>query len=137
LRSIRSTSRARTGERGFALLAAIILAALYFGLMELLLIDSARELREAQRFRARVVAETLAENGAELAAADLINRSSSTASAEDWQGRIGGRMNKTGPVFRIEAQGIATGVVRQEATVSIQGRINGNRISIEYADHSW
>ena len=56
LRSIRSSSRARTSERGFALIAAIALSVLYFALMELMLIDSSRELAEARRFRARIVA---------------------------------------------------------------------------------
>jgi len=62
LRSIRFFSRGRTTEqRGYVLISAIALAILYFGLMELMLIDSARALRESQRFRARVMAATLAD----------------------------------------------------------------------------
>ena len=56
LRSIRSSSRDRTSERGFVLAAAIILAVLYLGLIELLLLDGTRALQEAQRFRSRIVA---------------------------------------------------------------------------------
>jgi hypothetical protein len=63
LRSTRSSSRARTAERGFVLGMAMVIAVLYFLLMELLLIDSSRALGEAQRFRSRVVAAALAENG--------------------------------------------------------------------------
>ncbi|HET7435605.1 MAG TPA: hypothetical protein VFN10_12930, partial [Thermoanaerobaculia bacterium] len=88
----RSCSRARTTERGFALIAAIVLAVLYFGLIELLLLDSARELREAQRFRARIVALTNAENGAERAAADIANASPLPV-LEDEQGTVGGAAN--------------------------------------------
>ncbi|HWS71823.1 MAG TPA: hypothetical protein VN605_06890, partial [Thermoanaerobaculia bacterium] len=50
-----------------------MLSVLYFGLMELMLIDSQRALAEARRFRARVVASTLAESAAELAAEQLVN----------------------------------------------------------------
>jgi hypothetical protein len=46
LRSIRSSSRARTteGQKGFALILAIGIAVVFFLLVELMLIDSAREL---------------------------------------------------------------------------------------------
>jgi hypothetical protein len=66
--SIKSCNRARTSERGIALAIALIVAVLYFGLIELMLYDASRELAEARRFRARIIAVTLAENGAELAA---------------------------------------------------------------------
>src|SRR6266566_4686861 len=74
LRSIRFFSRGRTTEqRGYVLISAIALAILYFGLMELMLIDSSRALREAQRFRARVTSAALAESAAELSAAQMIS----------------------------------------------------------------
>src|SRR5204863_3948307 len=75
LRSIRSSFRGRTTERGYVLISAIVLAILYFALMELMLIDSSRAVREAQRFRARIVATTLAESAAELAALQLVTAS--------------------------------------------------------------
>src|SRR5215213_2449819 len=78
LRSIRSSSRARTSERGFALIAALTLALLYFALMELILIDSSRSLAEAQRFRARIMAAAVAEDAAELAALNMRIRDSGT-----------------------------------------------------------
>ena len=89
MRSIRSSSRARTSERGFALIAALTLAVLYFALMELILIDSSRSLAEAQRFRARIMAATLAEDAAELAALNMRAKTSSRVEiSEPDRGRI-------------------------------------------------
>src|SRR5258708_13978010 len=78
--SMRFSSRDRTSsQRRYVLITAIALAVLYFGLMELMLIDSSRALREAQRFRSRVVASALAESAAELAAAQMGTRPGATA----------------------------------------------------------
>jgi len=137
LRSIRSFSRARTNsQRGFALVAAVVLAILYVALIELLLLDSARELGEARRFRARVVAATLAENGAELAAASIVSKDSATVNDSDAQGTIFGHMTKTANQFRIRGEGSAAGVVHTSATVQLQGRIEGKQLKIDYAVHT-
>lgn|GEM_PF-1767490 len=137
MRSIRSSSRAHTtSERGFALIAAITLAVLYFALIELLLIDSARELTAARRFRAKVVAATLAENGAELAAAAMLTRPSANVNATDWQGTIAGDMRKTpDEKFEITGTGSTTGVVQTTSRVSLRGAIVGNRVTIEFVVH--
>ena len=135
-RSIRSCSRARTNERGIALAVALIVAVLYFGMIELMLIDASRELAEARRFRARVVAFTLAENGAELAAHNLIT-TPMAANATDWQGSMTGKVTKpTSDKFIIEGTGDAAGVVAQHATVEVYGTITGTSITIDYTFHS-
>jgi hypothetical protein len=137
LRSIRSSSRARTNsQRGFALIAAVVLAILYVALIELLLLDSARELGEARRFRAKVVAATLAENGAELAAASMLTQEQTTANETDAQGTMFGRMTKTGSKFEIHGEGSTTGLVRTSARVQLTGRIEGNKVMIDYAVHA-
>ena len=158
LRSIRSFSRARTNsQRGFALIAAIALSILYFALIELMLLESSRELSEAQRFRSRIVATTLAEarrfrakiiaatlaeNGAELAAADLVTRFGANVNATDWQGTISGNMRKTrGPVNEgdrivIIGTGTATGIVETSARVELTGRVTGAKVKIDYAVHT-
>lgn len=136
MRSIRSFSRARTSERGFALIWAIGLALLFFLLIELMLIDSSRELAEARRFRARIVAETLAENGAELAAAQMVLRDYARASAEDWQGEIVGTMTKSAGGFVIVGEGTAKGTEKASARVHVQGRISGTDIIIDHTMHS-
>lgn len=140
MQSTRSCSRARTNsERGFALMAATAVAVLYFGLMTLLLLDSSRELAEARRFKAKVVAATLAENGAELAALQIADpaRASYDATAEDWQGSISGRMSKdAGGQFEIEAEGKSAGLGPVTAHVRVLGRIVGNDVRIQYTMHS-
>jgi hypothetical protein len=134
---IRFFNRDRTkSERGFALVTALSIAILYFGLMELLMIDSMRSLREAQRFKARVVAATLAENGAELAALQMVYRYGGRVNEQDWQGEISGSLVRSGSAFELTGQGKATGVTQQTATVRLNGRIVGSDVIIDYALHS-
>jgi len=137
LRSIKYCSRARTNsERGFALVAAIVLAVLYVALVELLLIDSSRELAEARRFRARVVAATLAENGAELACTGMLSNVSANVNAGDWQGTISGTMRRTPDgQFEVTGSGATSGVVQTTARVRLYGRIVGNDVRIQYSMH--
>lgn len=137
LRSIRFCSRGRTGERGFVLVAALALAILYFALMELMLIDSTRALQEAQRFRARVIAAAMAESGAEMAAARMIELSGSTARANDGQGEMSGVYRRSGCCdFELLGNATTSGVPEASARVRVQGRINGTTVSIDYTTHS-
>jgi hypothetical protein len=133
-------SRARTGsknERGIVLVAALVLAVLYFGLMELMMIDASRSLNEAQRFRARVVAEALAESGAELAAAQMITRDAGTASYTDDQGTIAGSYRRVDCcTYELTGTGQTAGVIQQSSKVRLQGRIDGTAITIDYAEHT-
>ena len=138
--SIRSSSRARTSERGFALAMALIIAMLYFGLIGLMLFDASRELAEARRFRARIVALTLAENGAERAAHMIVPADLpplTPVAEEDWQGSFTGtRMKNPTGEFKIKASGTSTGVVEVRATVEVDGKIVGNEVHIYYTRHS-
>ena len=136
MRSIRSSNRARTSERGFVLIAALTLAVLYFGLMELLLVDSSRELAEARRFRARVVAGIVAENAVELAAVQMVSGSGLVIQETDDQGAMIARYERNGVAYEITAEGVASGVLSQKATVSVQGRIDPNGVvKIDYTMH--
>jgi hypothetical protein len=142
--SIRSCSRARTSERGIALAISLIVAVLYFGLIELMLMDASRQLGEARRFRARIVALTLAENGAELATLHLASKKASVpqTSYTDEQGTAGGTLTKGiedefgEAQFKINATGDAKGIVETHATVYVQGRVKGTNIAIDYTTHS-
>jgi hypothetical protein len=137
LQSIRFFSRARTNrERGFALISAIVLAVLYVALVELMLIDSSRELAEARRFRARVIANTLAENGAELACAGMVENPVSPAPVTDWQGTTSGTISKTGNEFTATGDGLTTGIVQTRAHVELRGLINGTDVRIWYSTHN-
>ena len=132
---------AKRRQRGYVLITAIALAILYFGLMELMLIDSQRALRESQRFRARIIATTLAENGAELAAEQLITRFATEAEYQNEQGRMLGTMKRGPSDYSIDAIGSASGVPPVTQTVKLRGKViiaplQPPRITIDYAYHS-
>ncbi|PYQ49202.1 MAG: hypothetical protein DMF59_14145, partial [Acidobacteria bacterium] len=113
------------------------LAVLYFALMELMLIDSSRALREAQRFRSRIVASALAESAAELAAAQMVSRPTASANAADEQGQMNGTLRVAGDQFELTGQGITAGVAPVTASIRIQGRIvDGTHVAIDYTFHS-
>jgi hypothetical protein len=137
LQSIRSSSRDRTSERGFVLIAAIILAVLYFMLIELLLIDGTRSQQEAQRFRSRIVALTLAESAAELAAAQMVNNTNAHVDVDSTDGTLTGEYLRSGDSFQLTGEATTKGVAIQKSHVTIQGRIvNGTRVVIDYTNHS-
>jgi hypothetical protein len=149
LRSTSLWSRARTRERGYVLVAAITIAILYFALMELMLIDSSRALREAQRFRSKVVAATLAESAAELSTASMVTRNAGdTINADDEQGSmkatcvVNGSSEGLSPSvpkqlqFNIDAEATTSGVSPVKSSVRVQGRIIEQRVMIDYTFHS-
>ncbi len=74
-------------------MSALVLAVLYFGLMELMLIDASRALAEANRFRARTIAAALAEDGVELASAQMMTRQVAVVNTENDQGKISGKLS--------------------------------------------
>ncbi|HET7706411.1 MAG TPA: hypothetical protein VFM36_10020 [Thermoanaerobaculia bacterium] len=141
MRSIRSFSRApinkRRGEGGFVLIAALTLAVLYFALMELMLVDSGRELAEAQRFRSRIVAGIVAENAVELAAHRMAVSGGMSINENDDQGSMRARMTRGGgDAFEIVGEARTSGVLPQEAKVFVQGRVDASgNISIDYTMH--
>ena len=126
-----------TSQRGYVLISAIALAVLYFALMELMLIDSSRALREAQRFRSRIVASTLAESAAELVAAQMVsNRTSTTVSAKDDQGNMKGTLKIVRNDFELIGEAETVGVAPVKADVRVQGRIQGSKVIVDYTFHS-
>lgn len=146
--STRSSFRGRTRERGYVLITAIALAILYFALMELMLIDSSRALREAQRFRSKVIATTLAESAAELSAASMVTRNmGNSINADDEQGSMKADCTlTTNPqkpeetAFLITANATTSGALPVKSTVRVQGRIETtstpHRVIVDYTYHS-
>jgi hypothetical protein len=126
------------------LITAIALAILYFALMELMLIDSSRAMREAQRFRSKVIATTLAESAAELSAASMVtNLKDNKIAADDEQGSMKADCTVTRnpekadeTAFVIDAQATTSGVSPVTSTVKVQGRIVGQQVRIDYTYHS-
>ena len=147
-RSIRSSSlvptnraRAGNGERGFVLVSALLIAVLYLGLIELMLADGSRAFHEAQRLRSRILAATLAENAAELAAEQMVHRAGTKVTHSDAQGRIDGTYVRGADQYEITGTATTAGVAPEHATVRLQGRIIDEggalpRVTIDYAIHS-
>jgi len=133
----------RRSERGFALILALFLGILYFGFIELLMFDASREMSEARRFRARIVALTLAENGAELAATQMITQDTAPPPETDWQGTTSGELTK-GPCpdplqwcsFDLKSTARSAGREGTDATLWLEGRMKGTQIQIQFSRHS-
>ncbi|HUP66118.1 MAG TPA: hypothetical protein VM557_12650 [Thermoanaerobaculia bacterium] len=118
-------------ERGSALLGALLIAILYFLLMGLALAESSSVERDIHRQRARIAAEILADNGAELAAAGMIERSGHSAEIETTAGKAEGTYTRLpGDRFVIEASGQSAGVAIVRARVILRGRFRGQAVEI-------
>ena len=129
-------------ERGFALIAALVLTFLFFSLVALLMIESTALLRSAQHFRSRIVAQNLAESGAELAARSMSIRGSSTISTEVDEGTIAGEYRLTAGDspgvnrFIITGTGTTNGSDPMTATVKLYGIFAGGGVRVEQTEHS-
>lgn len=129
--------RAETSQRGFVLVSVLLIALLYFGLIELIMADGARRSVEAQRFRARITANIFAENGAELAAKQMVHLGSSEEKLELPEGVMEGSFRRIGQEgFVIEATGTASGVVETRRSVAIRGTIRDSSVTIERTRHN-
>lgn len=129
--------RAERSQRGFVLLSVLLIAVLYFGLIELLLGDATQRLREAQRFRATITANILAENAVELATARMVHLSVNQASAELDDGSLSGTYRRVGEDgFIVEATGTTNGMFRTKRTVTIHGEIRASSVRIHQTRHS-
>jgi hypothetical protein len=122
---------------------AMVIALLYFLLMELLLIDASRAFAEAQRYRSRVTAQMLAENGAELAAEQMVNRSGATEDEESPVGDCSGEYSRSGDPFsdggaqfELRATGKSKGLAPATATLRLEGTIRRGRIGIDWSRYS-
>lgn len=136
-----SSCRERTErEQGWVLLSVLVISTLYFALISLVLWESTMRYRAAQRFRARVVAQALAESAAELAARRLVSGSSSSIDEEIDQGTMIGKATVTGNAeegtFHIEASGESAGVRSAAASVEVWGRLRDGRVIIDRTSHS-
>ena len=115
---------------------ALVLAILYFALMELLLIDSQRALMEANRFRARILAATYAENAAEMVAWHMTTTLQRKVDIKEEQSSYSGEYRKFGENFEIRTEANVIGVVSEKAGLFIQGRIVNGVVKIDYTFHS-
>jgi type II secretory pathway pseudopilin PulG len=133
----RRRRRARAGERGIILIAVVIIAILYFALIELMLMESTEASRQAERFRARVTAHVLAENAAELAAENMVNAIWTLRTYTDDQGTVRGEYKRsTGDAFEINGSATTSGVAPTKADVKLQGIVDPHKVTITFSTHS-
>jgi hypothetical protein len=105
--------------------------------MELMLSESSEVLRQASRFRSRIVAQSLAEDGVELAARGVVTRDSVTLRWETDDGAVDAEMKRTGDeFFEISSRAVSKGVQSSTATVQVSGRVVGTTIFIDRTIHS-
>ncbi len=117
----------------------MVIAALYFGLIALVLMEAGEAYRSAARFRARLVAQSLAESGAELAAQRMLISAGTTAEAECDEGFMKGtyrRLPTDPPSFLIDATGQTRGPVKIVSTIHVEGHFEDSRIVIDRTRHS-
>ena len=140
--STKSSLRAHAEqERGFALLSALVLAVLFFGLISLVLWESFLRYRGAQSFRSRVIAQTLAENAAEVAAKGLADGSALSTSIETADGTMAAKGHTSqhldgSTLFEIQAEGVTLGTQPTVATVTVKGFVDADRVTITSTRHS-
>ena len=123
-------------ERGYALITALILALLYFALMELVWIESTDALRGANRFRSTVLAEILAQNGAELVAEEMVARSSRDALTELPGGGVVASYRRMPDFsFEIRSTALSSGPFRVRRSLVVAGTIIDGNVSIVRTSH--
>jgi type II secretory pathway pseudopilin PulG len=132
----RKRARGRPGERGIILIAVVIIAILYFALIELMLMESTEASRQAERFRARVTAHVLAENAAELAAENMVNAIWTLRTYTDDQGTVRGEYKRSNDSFEITGGATTSGVAPTKADVKLQGIVDASKVTITFSTHS-
>lgn len=126
-----SSVRATTSQRGYALLTALILALLYFGLMELVLIESTEAVRGASRFRSRVTAEILAQNGADLAAEEMVSRFTRDEESDLPGGHVIASYRRMPDAsFEIASAGTSEGPFSARRSLRIAGTVTNGNVAI-------
>ncbi len=123
-------------------MAALVVSLLYIALIELMLLESTETLRNAQRFRSRVVAQALAESGAELAARHMTSTVQTKVEAETAEGKMQAEyrmLPSPGTVvpFLITAEAVTSEVAPVKATVTVEGVLEaGDSVRIVRTLHS-
>jgi type II secretory pathway component PulK len=134
------TRRRTVDQKGFALISALVLTFLFFALVALLMIESTSVLRAALHFRSRIVAQSLAESGAELAARSMMANGSTTITTELPEGTVKGEYTKSSSIvgerFVISGTGSTKGADAMTASVRLYGSVTGGSIQVEQSEHS-
>ena len=128
-------------EKGFALIGALMIALLLLILMSVLLTDLTRVTRSAATGRSRVVAEALAESGAELAARHMMLGLQSNFRQKLPEGEFEASWNRFATTlpdvwrFEIRVRARSTTVPPYEANLTIAGIHQGDTLRIQRTEH--
>lgn len=133
--------RRADADRGFALIGALLIALLLLVLMSVLLTDLTRVTRGAATGRSRVVAESLAESGAELAARHMMLGLSSNFRQELPQGEFEARWHRLATtlpgIWRFEIHVTATSATLppHRAELSVYGIHQNDHLTVQRTEH--
>lgn len=128
-------------ERGFALIGALMVAILFFLLVSVLMTDLMRVTRSSATGRSRLVAESLAESGAELAARHMMLGLQSNFSQELPEGSFTAKWQRY-PTnlpdiwrFEITVQARSRIVPPHESTLLVEGVYQAGELDIRKTRH--
>lgn len=128
-------------ERGFALVSALVIAFLFFSLIGLILIESTLSLRMAQRYRAKVTANNLAESALQLSLQELVLEEDGVIEFDSDEGRMSTTCkrvpnpNQGGFDFVIEATGETRGVTPLRSRVIAHGHQSVQNVVVRAVQH--
>ena len=140
--SMRKSRRQCSGtERGFALVSAIVFAFLFFAMIGLILIESTISLRMAHQYRAKVVANNLAESAVQLALEELVIEEDGVVAFNSSDGSMTTTCKrKANPLqggfdFVIEATGQSAGVTKSRSRVVARGHQSVANVVVREMQH--
>lgn len=128
-------------ERGFALVSALVLAFLFFALIGLILIESTLSLRIAHQYRAKIVANNLAESAVQLALQELAIDEDGELEVDTAEGKISTTCRLTpsasqgGYDFEIAAVGVSAGVTRSRSRIIARGHQSVGTVIVREVEH--
>ena len=129
-------------EKGFALIGALMVAILFFIIVSVLMTDLIRVTRSSATGRSRLVAESLAESGAELAARHMLLGLQSNFSQELPEGSFTAKWQRF-PTnlpniwrFTIVVDARSRTVPPHESSLVIEGTYQAGRLDIRRTEHS-
>lgn len=129
-------------ERGFALIGALLIALLLLVLMSVLLADLTRVTRGTATGRSRVIAESLAESGAELAARHMMLGLKSNFRQKLPQGEFEARWHRLATTlpdvwrFEIHITAVSSTLPPHRAELSIYGIHQNSHLVVQRTERS-
>jgi len=125
------SSRARADSKGFAMISALVIALLYFALMQLVMVESILAYRQARSIASRTSLHVLAEDGVELVTRDFCTSGGSSVTLESGNASVSAKSRMIGGQ-RFEIESKATSAAGT-ASIKLKGRMSGCNPIVESA----